>query len=277
MINNSGMVIRRHRLARKQAIHWLVVLAVVVLGLDRTAFAQTESLRVVTEDLAPYNYRHDGALKGIGTDVVRAVLARLDRAPKIEVLSWARAYRLALKRPNVLIFSISRTAQREDLFHWIGLVADLRVSLYRRNDRNDIVLKNLQSAKVHLVATVRDSAGEQFLLANGFTPGRNIDNSGDPLQSISKVIKGRVPLLIADDLWVQWGVEHLALERGSLTPALHLPESSRPLFMALSRGSDAKLIGAFRQAHQAVIESGEFIKILRRYSDGGESERGASK
>ena len=39
---------------------------------------------------------------------------------QIRLYPWARAYDMALKEPNVLIFLIARTSARETQFKWAG-------------------------------------------------------------------------------------------------------------------------------------------------------------
>lgn len=85
--------------------------------------ANEKPLKIVTEYLKPYQIKNeDGSLGGYGTDIVQALLTLTNKKADIAVLPWARAYRMALNEPNVLIFSIARTPHRENLFQWIGTI-----------------------------------------------------------------------------------------------------------------------------------------------------------
>src|SRR4051812_45430465 len=78
--------------------------------------AQAQSIHVVTE--TSYNTRVvDGKVVGPVVDVVEASLkhARVD-AITVDAYPWARAYLLALREPNTVIFPIARTPERETQF-----------------------------------------------------------------------------------------------------------------------------------------------------------------
>ena len=72
------------------------------------------SLRIVTENMPPYNYTDaQGQLSGISTKIVLELLKNIDKNTVIEVFPWARAYKIATSQPNVLIYSIRRSPERE--------------------------------------------------------------------------------------------------------------------------------------------------------------------
>lgn len=98
---------------------WTVI--VICVSLPTSLFTlshaiQSTDLLVVTENLPPYNYKEGIAVKGVATEVVQALLKEVGLQADIHVLSWVRAYLKALEQPNVLIFSLVRTPEREEHF-----------------------------------------------------------------------------------------------------------------------------------------------------------------
>ena len=69
-------------------------------------------VKIVTEDLRPYNYLENGKLKGVGTEVVEAVLKELNLPLEIQVYPWARAFAIATNEPGTLIYTIGRSEER---------------------------------------------------------------------------------------------------------------------------------------------------------------------
>ena len=76
---------------------------------------------VVTEVLPPYQlYNENNVLSGFSVEVLEALFKITKDDIDLKVLPWARAYRTALNKPNTLIFSLSRSPSRENLFFWGG-------------------------------------------------------------------------------------------------------------------------------------------------------------
>ena len=70
-------------------------------------------LTVVTEEFPPYSYAQGGKLTGYSVEVVRAALGGAGLDYSMTIYPWARAYQIGRAQPNVLIFSIVRTPERE--------------------------------------------------------------------------------------------------------------------------------------------------------------------
>ncbi len=93
--------------------------------------SQASQVRVVTEDISPYQFINDqGQLDGYCAEVVNAMLLQAKQTPTINVMTWARAYDIALRLPNIMIFSLARTEEREQKFHWIGKITEEHLFLW---------------------------------------------------------------------------------------------------------------------------------------------------
>ena len=90
----------------------LIAMSVLLVAM----FVEAEEIKIVTTEFPPYNYEENGKITGLSTKVVRAVLKELGMNSEIKSYPWARAYEMALKQENVLIYSILRISEKENLF-----------------------------------------------------------------------------------------------------------------------------------------------------------------
>ncbi|MBI2753183.1 MAG: hypothetical protein HYX46_06665 [Betaproteobacteria bacterium] len=78
--------------------------------------AHGQTVRAVTET-TPYTYQKGERVEGTATEVVEKTLQAAGQTDyQVRLYPWARAYDMALKEPNVLIFLIARTPARETQF-----------------------------------------------------------------------------------------------------------------------------------------------------------------
>lgn len=226
-----------------------------------------EPLRVVTEELPPYNMTRDGRLTGMSTEVVQAVLRHLDLQAQIQSMPWARAYDIALNDENVLIYSIARTAEREALFKWVGEIAPMHWYLYARPG-SGIRLSSLDDARRYQIATVMQDAGEQYLRGKGFEIGQNLQSNNKYSYNYEKFKLGRV------DLWISIELNALYLIRQAgekpeemVVPVLSLPDLGEGggLNMAFSRQTPDELVERFRRGLDSIHRDGTYAAIARKW------------
>lgn len=104
-------------------------------------------ISLVTEEYPPYYYLENNKVIGISAEITGAVSKEARIPYTITLYPWARAYAMALHNRNVLIFSLARSPDREDLFKWVGVIASGQFCLFSLKKRTDIVAKI--SIKVH--------------------------------------------------------------------------------------------------------------------------------
>ena len=245
-----------------------VLLLLSCMGLLPTARAD-ETVSIVTEQYPPYNYVDQGKLGGLCTEVVQAVLHELKLKGDFKLLPWARAYGTALRSPNVLIYSISRTPDREHLFKWVGVIAPTDFFLYAVPGK-DLGITTLDEAKPYQIGTVNEDVGEQFLIKHGFTKGTNLQSIASYEANYQKLQRGRV------DLWImaELSAVHLARQAGhdpakTLTKVLHIPEMSGPgTYMAFGNKTPDATVAQFRAGLDAIKKNGTFDALTRKWLGG---------
>ncbi len=143
----------------------LILILSFILGIS---IVQAETITIATENLPPFQINENDSIKGVRTEVVRAIADETDMKYKIAIYPWARAYDMPLKKKNVLIYSLIRSPERESLFKWIGKIGEVKGRLFKLKSRKDINLKNLDDAKNYKIGVVRDDYTHQFLKSKGF-------------------------------------------------------------------------------------------------------------
>ncbi|WDP92236.1 MAG: transporter substrate-binding domain-containing protein [Desulfobacter sp.] len=169
-------------------INYLILLLLIVnLG---TAGAVNSELLINTLEEFPGSFTDSsGRLTGISVDVVREIQRRIGNTDPIRKYPWARTYRNALKQPNVVAFTATRTKERENKFHWITRITRIRYSFFIRKGAS-ISITTLDDAKsLKSIGVMRSSVWEQLLESKGFA---NLDPVSTHELNVKKLIGNRV-------------------------------------------------------------------------------------
>ena len=239
-------------------IKTVVSFLMVSMVLARPGLAQ--EMTVITEESPPFNFTRKGKITGSSTEVVREILRRLGRPDNIRVLPWARSYNMLQNRPNVALFSTTRTPEREDQFYWIGPLFTVHFGFYAKKG-SGLQLNSLEDAKkVGSIATYKDDVKEQLLKSMGFT---NLDSSKSPASNLKKLMSDRVDLWLFDNL----GMPDVARQQ-NVDPSeleLILPFRSYQSYVAISRQTPANVVSQWQSVLQAMVQDGSFFGISRRW------------
>ncbi len=200
--------------------------------------AQAQALRVFGSDFRPYAYEHQGRVAGTATERVQAILAAAGEVGVIEIYPWARAYRAARATPGALLYPVARTPEREDDFIWLGELIDYDVRLWRLASRADIAPMTLGDVAKLTVGGLTDDVKTGYLQARGVPVALQSDEE----TLLTMLIAGRIDLMPADRVSFLARLQRHALPAGDFVPALALPEISRPLYLAMTRGGDPALV-----------------------------------
>ena len=173
---------------------------------------QPAKLRILTEEYPPFNYTDAGGnLVGSSTEAVKGIINKLGENITIEVLPWAKAYETVTLEPDTALYSMARTAERENQFMWVGPIGSYENWLYAKKGSN-IRCGSLDEAKaVKSIAVVKDEAGQQKLAQQGCINFMYADSTADGLK---KLVAGEV------DLWLGTGADvDLVAKQAGVDPA----------------------------------------------------------
>ena len=160
-------------------------------------FYTPTDIRLLTEEYEPLNFTQNSKPAGLAVDIVNALLARMHQTGAIEVMDWESAYGLAQAGPKTAIFSMALTAERKDLFKWVGPLATFETRFYAAAD-SALTIDSMEAAKaVAKIVTVKDYYTDQMLKDAGFTNLEVCDNED---QAIQKLLAGQADLFPSNNI-----------------------------------------------------------------------------
>lgn len=227
------------------------------------AAAQAEPLRVVLEVSPPHQVVQGEKVGGLATAVVEQMLSKAGLQPRYEVYPWARAYRIALNTPNVLIFNMARTQEREALFEWIGPVARYRFGLLKLASRRDIQISQLTDLHRYLIGAQRDDFSAQWLRDGAKQPPAQLLLQPDVVETWRMLVHGRLDLMIDDPMAIEDMLLAHQLAREDIEFVWFVPELAQTTWIALKKGSDPGLIRRLKNAHQQVVQTPAYQAVMQ--------------
>ncbi|WP_237361479.1 substrate-binding periplasmic protein [Vibrio marisflavi] len=152
----------------------------------------------VTEKYPPHNYVDDqGQLTGLSVEVIlgAAKLAGSQLAPEhIEILPWARGYKMALNHKDTVLFTTSRKPEREALFQWIGPISKGSPSVLLARKTSEISIGSSSDLLNYRIGVIRGDSLQKRLEDLG-VPSKMLVKSHSP-EELAKLLNRR-----EIDLW----------------------------------------------------------------------------
>ena len=247
---------------------YLLLCWILLCGLSCPSHAE-EPYRVMTEELPPFNFSVGDQVVGISTEIVRGIFRTVGcpmEQGKILMYPWARAYHEISTVPRTALFSMARTAEREELFLWVGPLQQVTIGLIAKKNRH-ISISTPEDLREYHIGTVRDGAPEQLLIQAGVAPER-LERLIYPQMNIRKLAAGRIDLFAFN---VQT-TRYLMLEQG-IDPkeyeTVYLLKRAN-LYLALHRDSDPQLVGKLQDALDRLKQPGPdglsvYERLVRKY------------
>jgi polar amino acid transport system substrate-binding protein len=239
-------------------IRWIQTLALAALS---GAAAFSGSLKIYTEVSPPYQIRSaDGNLSGLAVEVVQEIQKRVGNADPIQVVPWTRGYNEVLSDPDVVLFSMGRTEDREPLFHWVGPISEITYSFFLKASSR-IVIKSLDDAKkLGRIGVYKDDARDQFLTKAGFT---NLDRTTDSATNVRKLMADRLDAFTSSRSGVADAVRAAGYHSEDVKESL--PFFRVQLCLAFSRRTPEATVKAWQMALNAMKKDRTYEKIFHKY------------
>ncbi|TVP91205.1 MAG: ABC transporter substrate-binding protein [Pseudomonadaceae bacterium] len=219
---------------------WLMLCCLLVSSVQAS---ELDRLNFITEEYPPFNHVADEQLKGSSVDILDAILqhnkSRLNRSD-VRVLPWARGYDTTLEYPNTVLFSTTRSRNRDSLFAWVGPLAAGRVVLLARRDKGIRIdaLSDLIEGGYSVVA-LREDIGAQALQEGG-VPDNQVRMAVNNVSAMHMLAMGRVDLWAYGEEVAEWLLQENGHNVADFESVLLLTED--PLYFAINRQTDAQLI-----------------------------------
>lgn len=221
-----------------------------------------ENLRVVLEVSPPHQTYENGNVAGLTTAVVDLMLQHAKMTPQYEVYPWARAFRIAESTPNVLIYNMARTPEREQHFEWIGIVGSYKFGFLKMAKRKDIQVQQLQDVHRYVVGAQRDDFSAEWLRTVAKQPAAQLQLQPDVVETWRLLVNGKLDLMIDDPSAIDDMLSKHQLQPTDIKFVLFIPELEQQTWIALKKGSDPKLVQRLREAYQQVEDSAALKQVM---------------
>lgn len=235
---------------------FIIPLMIVCLASESRA----DQLRILAENIAPVNFLKDGEWTGSTAEIVKEIVRRRELTSRIEPIPWARGYKIAQEEPNVVLFSMARTPERESLFQWVGPVCLFRSGFYAPVN-SKVVIRSIDEARhVGSIGTYRDDVRETYLLQEGFT---NLDSTNSNQSNLRKLLNGRI------DLWATSNIEaanvpgQFGIDPSAIRHVFTFQEFV--LYIAISKKTSLHVVRDWQNTLDDMKSDGTFTAISRRW------------
>lgn len=217
-----------------------------------------------TENLPPLNYADKGQAQGFSTELLKAMAAEAGLRLRIEVLPWQRSVQEAARRPDSVLFSLTRTPERETQYRWVGPISPRRILVYRLSQRADAHPASLKQLNGLRLGVARDSASAKQLIADGLRPEVELELGLDDATNLRKLLAGRMDLIVLLDWAAAWHLRELKLPYATLTPVLSL-DAEKSYWYGLPPDTDPALVKRLQDALDRIKRDGRYDRLRQRY------------
>jgi polar amino acid transport system substrate-binding protein len=224
------------------------------------AAAGPADILYITENYAPSNYVEEGELKGVAVDLLKAVWKQMgvDEQP-ILVYPWARGYQTVLNRPDTVLFAMSRTVDRENLFKWVGPIYRGRYSFISLSGA-DYSIPTIEEAKSLLIGVIREDLGEKILRDRGI-PDSQISRVSSLIQLVQMLEAGRIDLICVYEDTIYRFLSGMTVSPSLFETKLVLTETV--MYYAFNRETSDGLVTMFQEALDQIEDQRR--AIVKRY------------
>ncbi len=246
----------------------IIIIFILCLSVPSNIYGQTaDDLIFMTENFPPYCFADNGQLHGIGVDLMVLMLENLGSKKTVKditLLPWARAYATVLNTENTVLFTMSRTDTREDLFKWVGPVGSATIAIIARKNRN-ITIDSIDDITNYSIGVISQDIGEQLLLETGLNPDNIIIFSGtNKIDTLIRMMElGRFDIIAFAQRVFNWVI----LER-SYSPddfkSIYLLDEAESYF-AFHKDTPDSLIQDFQEALDELKRDGTYQEIWNSY------------
>lgn len=223
--------------------------------------ASGQALRIYTEISPPSQYLGtDGQLTGFTVELVQEIQKRTRNQDPIEVVPWARSYGELQFKPNVVLFAIARSKERDPLFQWVGPIREATYQFYVRADSR-VSINSLEDArKLRLIGVYKDDVREQYLTKSGFT---NLDRSIDNTIIVKKLMAGRIDAFVSTGDAVDRILKTAGFDPADVRGAYSFLKLQG--YIAFSKSTPVDVVRRWADALDAMKMDGTYERTFRKH------------
>lgn len=214
-----------------------------------------KSISIFTEYLPPYQFIENGKISGHATSKVKKILQCAKLKGKFYLYPWARSFQQASEIENSLIYSMQKQPERINDFHWIGILIDEPVSLYRLKKRNDIVFNSMaQLRNYHLGLYNMDFATEYFK-KNHFKENKHYTLFNNLETQVKMLLAGRFDITVGIEGMFEHYIKYqLGLEPDEIVVKIKSIDLRYRLYLAANKQMPDDIVQSLTQCHKKLFD-----------------------
>ncbi|MFT2090219.1 amino acid ABC transporter substrate-binding protein [Paraglaciecola sp. 2405UD69-4] len=197
--------------------------------------AEVVDLQIVTELSPPHQLWENNQVAGAATEKVKAFIQKAGLTATYDIFPWARAYNKAVKGPDTLIYSIAKTAERTNLFHWLIPVVEYKFGFVALSSNKPIDLSTKEQLSKYVIALQRHDYAHDWMLSQGFEEGKNFMVCADIDCSWNLLLNKNVDLIIDSQQFIEVMLERFNKPYDFAYLVKELPELSTTGYLAVSK------------------------------------------
>ncbi|UGQ47955.1 substrate-binding periplasmic protein [Massilia endophytica] len=212
-----------------------------------------------------------GNPQGCLLDVVAELMRRAGNRSPVQILPWSRALHLTRTTAYAALFPVTRTAEREAQFRWVGPLSFEVAGLYRRRGRQPQV-SDLEAAKhLRAIAVTHSWYQHELLAGKGF---RNLEVLTTQEQGIRMLLAGRVDLLAADSSTLLGSLRNIGHTMEELDLAFVFWRGSN--YLAFAPQTPTAEVARWQAALERMKADGTMRALSARWEQSGRAPCGAA-
>ncbi|NLE06460.1 MAG: amino acid ABC transporter substrate-binding protein, partial [Crenarchaeota archaeon] len=246
------------------------VASVAFLKIGQPLEYSISELTFYTEQFPPCNFMKNGSLQGIAVELLTEITDNMGNKitpNQIQLTTWKEAYQIIKNEDNVVLFSMAKLPEREQMFKWAGPLFTDTYVLFAKLD-NNFTITNAQDLQEHKIGVITDSAGIFQLLDAGIQESQMVyDTNASRL--IDKLKNGEIdfwcyPQTVGRTITQQLTGDYYAFE-------IVFELSYYDYYYAFSKNVPDSTVNSFQQAidsiKQEIDNTGKssYEKILEHY------------
>ena len=230
--------------------------------LASVATAEEKPLAVYTGEWVPYNYQEGREIKGLSTEILRAMCAEAKLQCGINYLPWVRSYKTVQNTRNALLYTVARKPEREHEFLWIGPILPRATYVYARSSL-DHLPTNAQELSSLRVGVVRGEASITDLERAGVS-SQAIVVLPVNVDALRMMARGMIDAMVDTEIGMSWNLRNAGLAPGQVKRVMPLSDVGAYYF-ALNVDSDPALAQRLQAAVDRLQRSGRINAIVRAF------------
>ena len=218
------------------------------------------SFNILTEHFPPYNIVDKNKVSGISTDLVKEICKRVGHKTDFKAMEWSDAYNKTINTNRTVLFSVTRTPKRENLFKWVGPLIPIKL-VFLKKKNNLLKINNINDArKVNKIGTYIDDYSEQYLQGLGF---KNLDSIKSNRENLTKLMNGDI------DLWIvnEPTANYLAKQDGYINKiSTAFVIQKEYMYLAFNKNTDNAVVKKWQAILDSMQSDGTYDSIMKKWS-----------